>query len=63
MVQKDGRLGGRAVGLSGGHTVTWLPKFLGSIDYHIFLGLRQREARVELRYYATDNPKKGEMDK
>ena len=33
----DGRLVGR--------TITWLPKFLGWVDYHIFL------ARVELRYH------------
>ena len=35
-------------------TVTWLPNFLGWVDYHISLamGLRPRErfARVELRY-------------
>ena len=33
---------GRSVGRSGGRTVTWLPKFLGWVDYHIFLGRRPR---------------------
>ena len=36
---------------TGGRTVTWLPKFLGWVDYHIFLemGLRLRASeRVEL---------------
>ena len=37
-----------------GRTVTWLPNFLGWVDYHISLamGLRPRalRARVELRY-------------
>ena len=32
-----------------GPTVMWLPKFLGWIDYQIFLGMGLR-SRVELRY-------------
>ena len=38
-------------GADGRRTVTWLPNFLGWVDYHISLamGLRPR-ARVELRY-------------
>ena len=38
-----------------GRTVTWLPKFLGWVDYHIFLGmglrsgaLRAREAMLQI---------------
>ena len=40
--------GGRA----DGGTVTWLPKFLGWVDYHIFFGMGWGYARalVELRY-------------
>ena len=36
-------------GRTDGRTVTWLPKFLEWVDYHIFLGLGLR-SRVELRY-------------
>ena len=40
-------------GRKGGRTVTWLPKFLGWVDYHIFLGMGLRSrglrARVELQ--------------
>ena len=41
-------------GRTGGLTVTWSPKFLGWVDYHIFLGIRLRSSpllvRLELRY-------------
>ena len=41
-------------GRADGRTVTWLPKILGWVDYHIFLGLGLRSgalrARVEFRY-------------
>ena len=39
-------------------TVTWLPKVLGWVDYHIFLGMRlhsrAQRARMELRYDLID---------
>ena len=40
----------RTVGGAGGRTVTWLPKFLGWVVYHIFLdiGLRSRARGVPL---------------
>ena len=45
---------GRTCGRSVGRTVTWLPKFLGWVDNHLFLGMGLRWcalcARVELRY-------------
>ena len=47
--------GRRAVGRSGGSTVTWRPKFLGCIGYQIFLPMVLYAARGsrarELRYY------------
>ena len=33
-----------------GRTVTWLPKFLGWVDYHIFLGMGLRSRRVSTPY-------------
>ena len=42
-----------------GRTVTWLPKFLGWVDYLIFLGMGLRSlahaSRVELRYHQWDD--------
>ena len=53
-------MGGRAIGRTYGHLITEISPRMD----HIFLGLRlKRSARVELRYYVTDNPRKGEMDK
>ena len=57
MVQTDGRSGYRAD--------------IRSLDYgnfsadgpHFLRFEAKRSARVERRYYATDNPRKGEMDK
>ena len=48
-----------ADGPSVGRTVTWLPKFLGWVDYQIFLPMVLRFARVELCYKVImffDNP-------
>ena len=52
VVQTDGRQ-------VDGRTVTWLPKFLGWVDFHIFLGMGLRSpalcVRVELCYYSFSN--------
>ena len=41
-------------GRTDGRTVTWLPNFLGRVDYYIFLGLglrsRALRAHMELRH-------------
>ena len=45
MVRTNGRLGGR--------TFTWLPNFLGWVDYHVFFGMVLRPRltlTVEFRY-------------
>ena len=54
VVRTDGRAGGRAVGRSFGQcTVTWLPNFLGWVDYHVSSAIlwgSVHARRVELHY-------------
>ena len=48
---------GRTVGLAVGRcTVTWLPNFLGWVDYHIFLPIVLRCARLARKSFAIKLP-------
>ena len=54
-------MGGRAIGRTYGHLITEISR-MDRLPHFLRFEAKQR-AGVELRYYATDNPRKGEMDK
>ena len=57
----DGWAGGRAIGRTYGHLITEISR-MDRLPHFLRFEAKQ-SAGVELRYYATDNPRKGEMDK